>query len=244
LSLYRSSCPQHTSLPTLPSDRLCSGSSGLESKPREGEGNRTMKKESILRTYTAYAPIYDLVFGRVFHNGRKLTIERMNLQGGEHVLEIGIGSGISLPLYPEEVVLDGIDICPNMLEKARKRVNGSTTRRVTLQVMDAEALQYPDNTFDKVAVMHVYSVVPHPERMLSEVRRVCRPGGEIFILNHFTEKDKILLNLFEKFLTPLQDIIGFRAFFPIEEHIYDKNLESVSVMDVNGFGTKLVRITN
>jgi phosphatidylethanolamine/phosphatidyl-N-methylethanolamine N-methyltransferase len=203
-----------------------------------------MKKESILRTYSLYAPFYDLVFGRVFHNGRKLTIERMDLKGGEHVLEIGIGSGISLPLYPNGVELDGIDICPHMLEKARKRTNGSSTRRVNLQVMDAESLQFPDDTFDKIAVMHVYSVVPHPERMLSEVQRVCRTGGEIFILNHFTEQEKILLNLLEKVLTPLQDLIGFRAYFPIEEHIYNKNFESVSVMDVNGFGTKLVRITN
>jgi phosphatidylethanolamine/phosphatidyl-N-methylethanolamine N-methyltransferase len=203
-----------------------------------------MKKESILRTYGFYAPIYDLVFGRAFHSGRKMTVERMELKGGERVLEIGIGSGISLPLYPDGVILDGIDISPEMLSKARKRINGSSTRRVTLQVMDAESLRFENDTFDKIAVMHVYSVVPHPEQMLSEVMRVCRPGGDIYILNHFTEQDKVFLNLMEKVLTPLQEIIGFRAHFPIEEHIYNKNLGSVTVMDVNGLGTKLVRIRN
>ena len=202
-----------------------------------------MKRESIVRTYSIYAPFYDLVFGRVFHNGRRLTVEQMRLEPGEHVLEIGIGSGISLPLYPGGIILDGIDICPHMLEKAKKRINGSGSR-VTLQVMDAESLQFEDDTFDKIAVMHVYSVVPHPERMLAEVQRVCKPGGEIFILNHFSEQEKVVLNVLERVLTPLQDLIGFRARFPIDEHIYGKNLDSVSVMDVNGFGTKLVRITN
>jgi phosphatidylethanolamine/phosphatidyl-N-methylethanolamine N-methyltransferase len=202
-----------------------------------------VKKESILRTYSLYAPFYDFVFGKVFHNGRRMTIDEMNPRKGERVLEIGIGSGISLPLYPGGVVVDGIDICPHMLKKARKRINGSGTK-VNLQVMDAESLIFENDTFDKIAVMHVYSVVPHPERMLSEVQRVCKPGGEIFILNHFTEQDKVLLNMLERVLTPFQDLIGFRAYFPIEEHIYRKNLDSVSVLDVNGFGTKLVRIKN
>ncbi|MFP4317217.1 MAG: class I SAM-dependent methyltransferase [Desulfovibrionales bacterium] len=202
-----------------------------------------MKKKCILRTYGLYAPIYDLVFGRVFHKGRKLTIGAMNPKAGDRILEIGIGSGISLPLYPKGVMLDGIDISPQMLEKAKKRMNGSANGNITLQVMDAESLEFPDQTFDKVAVMHVYSVVPNPQRMLSEVLRVCKPGGQVFILNHFTEQDKTFLNVFERALSPLQDIIGFRACFPIEEHIYGNDFNSVSVKDVNGFGTKLVRIT-
>src|SRR5690242_17223623 len=146
-----------------------------------------MELEAIKKAYRRYARLYDLYFGAVFQPGRKAVVQRMDCQSGQRVLEVGVGTGLSLPLYPKDAHVTGIDISPEMLERARTRLarEGIARPTIELHVMDAERMIFPDDSFDKVVAMYVVSVVPHPKRLVDEMRRVCKPNGEIFIVNHF-----------------------------------------------------------
>src|SRR5690625_4872789 len=143
-----------------------------------------MDERSVVTAYRRLAKRYDSLFGPIFEPGRELSIAKMACRPGDHVLEVGVGTGLSLPHYPQGVTVDGIDLSPDMLERARQRVNGSG-ERIKLQVMDAQALAFDDDSFYKVVAMYVASVVPDPNRMITEMKRVCRAGGDLFIVNHF-----------------------------------------------------------
>ena len=202
-----------------------------------------MRKKSIINTYNIYAPIYDSVFGRFFQEGREKTIESMTFNSGEKVLEIGVGSGQSLGLYPDNISVVGIDISEKMLDKASAKIGREHLKNKQLLMMDAELLEFDDNSFDKIAIMHVYSVVPCPDKMINEVKRVCKPGGDIFILNQF-DADFSLINFFKKILSPLENIIGFRPYFPYNEYIVKKKFSISRVTRINAFGSRIVHIKN
>jgi phosphatidylethanolamine/phosphatidyl-N-methylethanolamine N-methyltransferase len=202
-----------------------------------------MRKKSIINTYNIYAPIYDLVFGRFFQEGRKKTIESMTFISGEKVLEIGVGSGQSLGLYPENISVVGIDISAKMLNKASVKIGKEHLKNKQLLIMDAEVLEFEDNSFDKIAIMHVYSVVPCPDKMINEVMRVCKPDGDIFILNQF-DADFSFINFLKKILSPLENIIGFRPYFPYQEYIVKKKFPVSKVIHINSFGSRIVHIKN
>ena len=171
--------------------------------------------------YRRYASIYDTVFGAVLHPGRKAVIEALECRPGERVLEVGVGTGLSLPLYPAHAHIVGVDLSHEMLEKARQRVARLGLRNVeSLQEMDAEAMSFPDASFDKVVAMYVVSVVERPKKLMAELERVCRPGGEIFIVNHARSENPILGGV-EKALAPLSNLIGFRPDFEMRELIDD-----------------------
>jgi phosphatidylethanolamine/phosphatidyl-N-methylethanolamine N-methyltransferase len=171
--------------------------------------------------YRRYASIYDALFGAVLHAGRKAVIEALECGPGERVLEVGVGTGLSLPLYPAYTNIVGIDLSREMLEKARERVARLGLRNVeSLQEMDAEAMSLPDASFDKVVAMYVVSVVGRPRRLMAELERVCRPGGQIFIVNHARSDNPILGGL-EKALAPLSNLIGFRPDFEMRELVDD-----------------------
>lgn len=202
-----------------------------------------MRKKSIINTYNIYAPIYDLVFGRFFQEGREKTIESMTFNSGEKVLEIGVGSGQSLGLYPENISVVGIDISEKMLKKASVKIGKEHLKNKQLLIMDAEVLEFEDNSFDKIVIMHVYSVVPCPDKMINEVMRVCKHDGDIFILNQF-DADFLFINLFKKILSPLENIIGFRPYFPYNEYIVKKKFSISQVIRINSFGSRIVHIKN
>jgi len=202
-----------------------------------------MRKKSIINTYNIYAPIYDTVFGRFFQEGREKTIESMIFSSGEKVLEIGVGSGQSLGLYPDNISVVGIDISEKMLDKASAKIGREHLKNKRLLMMDAELLEFEDNSFDKIAIMHVYSVVPCPDKMINEVKRVCKPGGDIFILNQF-DADFSVINFFKKILSPLENIIGFRPYFPYSEYIVKKKFSISRVTRINAFGSRIVHIKN
>ena len=130
---------------------------------------------SVRKAYKRYARNYDRLFGKIFEHGRHQLIQKMECRPGDKVLEVGIGTGLSLPFYPKEVHVTGIDISPDMLQIARRHVNGSKPCRRTLLLMDAQRMSFADNAFDKVAAMYVASVVPDPATMMAEMKRVCRP---------------------------------------------------------------------
>ena len=202
-----------------------------------------MRKKSIINTYNIYAPIYDRVFGRFFQEGREKTVESMTFNPGEKLLEIGVGSGQSLGLYPENISVVGIDISEKMLNKASAKIGRERVTNKQLLMMDAELLEFADNSFDKIAIMHVYSVVPCPDKMINEVMRVCKPDGDIFILNQF-DADFPFINFFKKILSPLKNIIGFRPYFPYKEYIVNKKFAVSRVTRINSFGSRIVHIKN
>src|SRR6516225_2189966 len=136
-------------------------------------------RDMVEQAYDRWAPVYDLVFGGVFSKGRDAAIQATNKLGGR-VLEVGVGTGISLPLYAPHVRLFGTDISEEMLKKAKKRVAEQRLKNVEgLAVMDAEKLEFPDNSFDVVMAQYVVTAVPNPEKALDEFARVLRPGGEV-----------------------------------------------------------------
>jgi len=168
-----------------------------------------MQIEAVKAAYRRYARIYDVVFGAVLQPGRKAVLDALKLKPGDRVLEVGVGTGISLPLYPREVRITGIDVSREMLERARARVARARLANVeALLEMDAEAMAFPDASFDKVVAMYVVSVVPQPARLLEELHRVCRPDGEIFIVNHFGSENRVMGAL-ERALGSVSSQIGF-----------------------------------
>lgn len=170
-----------------------------------------MQIEAVKAAYRRYAGIYDAVFGPVLQPGRKAVLDALKLKPGDRVLEVGVGTGLSLPLYPRSVRITGIDVSGDMLEKARRRVARRKLENVdALLEMDAENMTFADASFDKVVAMYVVSVVPRPAKLLEELHRVCRPDGEIFIVNHFQSENPIVAR-FERALAGLSSQIGFHT---------------------------------
>lgn len=170
---------------------------------------------SVKQAYARWAPVYDLVFGGSFAPGCRAVVAAANQRSGR-VLEVGVGTGMSLPLYNPALRITGIDLSPQMLDKARERVSRHHLGNVEeLLEMDAGAMAFPDNSFDTVAVMFVMPVVPDPGQVMAEVERVCRPGGEVLVVNHFSE-DGGVRGLIEKTLAPAASLLGWRTLFPRE----------------------------
>src|SRR5580700_5938380 len=174
------------------------------------DGTRELDLETVEQAYDRWAPIYDLVFGGVFSKGRDAAIEATNKIGGR-VLEVGVGTGISLPLYAPHVRIFGTDISEAMLNKARRRVAGLRLKNIEgLAVMDAEKLEFEDNSFDVVMAQYVVTAVPNPEAALDEFARVLRPGGELIILTRVSADDGIR-RFIEQQLQPVVRRLGFRT---------------------------------
>src|SRR5205814_3213798 len=166
-------------------------------------------RATVEHAYDRWAPIYDLVFGGVFSKGRKAAIAATNKIGGR-VLEVGVGTGISLPLYAAHLRIFGTDISELMLEKAKKRVDELGLKNVEgLAVMDAESLEFPDDSFDVVMAQYVVTAVPNPEKALDEFARVLRPGGELIILTRVSA-DAGMRRFIEQRLQPVVRPLGFR----------------------------------
>ncbi len=167
--------------------------------------------QSMRMAYAKAAPVYDFVFGRLLQPGRRHAIRLMGLRSGEHVLEVGVGTGQSLPLYPRDVRITGVDLSPHMLEKARQRVRRHGLENVEgLLEMDATKLNFPDNSFDVVIAMYIISVVDDPDRVVEEMRRVCRPGGRIVIVNHF-HSPSVWMKLWHILVRPIHRVVRFRS---------------------------------
>lgn len=176
-----------------------------------------MHIEVAREAYRRYAGFYDALFGPILQPGRKAVLRSLQCRPGERILEVGVGTGLSLPMYPSFVRITGIDISREMLEKARQRVAREGLTNVDeLLDMDAEHLTFGDGSFDRVVAMYVVSVVQHPERVMAELRRVCRPGGEILVVNHVRSSNPIL-GAIEKSLAPLSAKLGWHPDFELEK---------------------------
>jgi phosphatidylethanolamine/phosphatidyl-N-methylethanolamine N-methyltransferase len=168
---------------------------------------------TLRKAYARWAPVYDLVFGAVFDRGRQAAIAAADRVGGR-ILEVGVGTGISLPGYSSQNRIIGIDLSEAMLRKAQRRVAElSLTNVEQLEVMDAEHLSFSDASFDVVVANHVISTVPNPEAALDECFRILRPGGEMILLSRIGA-DAGLRHLIELSLQPIVRRLGWRSEFP------------------------------
>ena len=190
-----------------------------------------MDSASVVSSYRRYARVY--VF--CVNPGRSKSIKQMNLKSGDQVLEIGIGTGLSLRHYPRDVAITGIDLTAEMLEQSQKRVDLLEMNNVQLRLMDAQKLDFPDNSFDKTIAMFVASVTPDPVAMVREMKRVTRPGGSIYILNHFSQKGSFL-SLLEKALSPFASVLGFEPLFYMDEFIDRAGMKGAENIFIQPFG--------
>jgi phosphatidylethanolamine/phosphatidyl-N-methylethanolamine N-methyltransferase len=171
-----------------------------------------MEMQAIRRSYARWAPVYDLTFGAVTHAGRNEVAAMVNARGGA-LLEVGVGTGMSLESYAPGVAVTGVDISREMLAKAAERVVGKTLKNVVgLHEMDARALDFPDDSFDHVAAIHIMAVVPDPEIVMAEMARVCKPGGHVYVASHF-KRDRGFLAMLERAAAPMANLLGWHSDF-------------------------------
>lgn len=174
-----------------------------------------LSRSAVIKTYARWAPVYDVVFGSVFEDARRMAVEASE-RAGQRILEVGVGTGISLPYYSAKSRVVGIDISEPMLAVARRRVIADRLTHVErLAVMDAERLLFPDASFDVVVAQYVVNTVPNPEVALDEFLRVVRPGGELVIVNRVgaTAGSR---RAFEHAFQPIAQRLGWRSKFPWE----------------------------
>ena len=189
----------------------------------------------VERVYGVLARVYDGFFDWALGPGRRFAVAQLMPQAGERVLEVGVGTGLSLPLYPVGCNVVGIDISEPMLDRARTRLEGLEHASVRLENMDARAIAYGDGHFDKVLAPYVISVVPDPAQVMAEITRVCRPGGTVIVVNHFQSAFPPLA-VVEHLLTPLSTWVGFRMDLPVLAVTRTPGLSLVRTKRVNLFG--------
>lgn len=182
-----------------------------------------MRIEAIRKSYARWAPIYDRTFGMITNGGRTRAAHFVNTVGGS-VLEVGIGTGLALTHYAPKVKVTGIDLSNEMLDLARAKAKLLNLKNVALLAqMNAEDLQFDDESFDHVVAMHIMSVVPQPEQVLSEMVRVCRIGGSVMIANHVATETGIWFRI-EKLFAPLADYLGWHSDFALHRLMGDPRL--------------------
>jgi phosphatidylethanolamine/phosphatidyl-N-methylethanolamine N-methyltransferase len=196
----------------------------------QSRSTATVTNGFVERVYSRLSPVYDLLFNRILQPGRVTAARRMGQSGGD-VLEVGVGTALSVSLYPRNVRVTGIDLSAPMLAKARDRVARSD-RSCRLLRMDAADLSFADNTFDFVYAPYTVSVVPDPVRVVREMHRVCKPGGVVLILNHFLSSDPLIAR-FERALSPLTIHFGFRSDLDLVSLLDDAGLKAASVDAAN-----------
>ena len=191
-----------------------------------------VENEFVSGVYDKLAIVYDFIFGPSLHRGRVQAIQRMGIKPGDRILEVGVGTGINVLLYPADCQVVGIDLSAPMLEKARERVARKGVRGVRLLEMDAADMKFPDGAFDIVYAPYLISVVPDPVRVAHEMHRVCRPGGKVIVLNHFRSPNPILSRI-ERLISPLTVHVGFKADLDLPGFLAQANLSPVSIEKVN-----------
>ena len=194
-----------------------------------------MELEAVSNTYARWAPVYDATFGRITQAGRRAAVRHINARGGD-VLEVGVGTGLSLEAYDRGLRVTGMDYSEDMLRKARARVaRQGLTHVAGLRQMDARDLDFPDDSFDTVAAMHVVSVVPEPELVMSEIARVLRPGGQVVITNHFRHERGVWAGL-ARAAAPLENLLGWHSDFEIRTVLQDRRLHVAIRRDLPPLG--------
>lgn len=171
-----------------------------------------MELAAIQKAYSRWAPHYDLSFGLISDWGRSFVVSEVNRKPGR-VLEVGVGTGLALPMYAPDMLVTGIDISDTMLDIARKRAEVERLRNVEMIAnMDATQMDFEDSSYDTATAMYIMSVAPNPKVILNEMVRVVKTGGDIYILNHFSSENRIIRFL-EHFTAPICRLIGWNSVF-------------------------------
>ncbi len=191
-----------------------------------------VENDFVEGVYEKLAKVYDVIFGPTLHPGRLEAIEKMGIQAGDSVLEVGVGTGINLSLYSSDCGVTGVDLSRSMLDKARERIYRKGLRNCRVLEMDAAAMTFPDDNFDIVYAPYLISVVPDPVKVAREMRRVCRPGGRIIILNHFKSANAVLSRI-ETAISPLTVHIGFKSDLDLHGFLTQADLQPISIAKVN-----------
>ncbi len=189
--------------------------------------------QSIQKAYARWAPIYDPIFGRITTTGRRAAVAAATKVGGR-VLEVGVGTGIALPDYGKNCRVIGLDLSFDMLKIARKRVDDGLANVEGILQMDAGRLAFPDASFDCVVAMYLITVVPDPEGVMAELNRVCKPAGEVILVNHFAAEGGIRA-LVEKAAAPFGDKLGWHPDFSFSRVMGEADLTMVEKRPA-GFG--------
>lgn len=192
----------------------------------------SVERDVIERLYARFASVYNAIFGPILQGGRVEAMRELPLKSGDEILEVGIGTGLTATLYPSDCRVMGIDLSEPMLREAARHVDSHGRTNVRLWRMDASSLAFPDESFDVVYAAYVISVVPDPVAALREMRRVCRAGGHIVLLNHFLSTNPIL-SVLERWISPLTARAGFRSDLDLSVLLTQAGLEPVSVKKVN-----------
>jgi phosphatidylethanolamine/phosphatidyl-N-methylethanolamine N-methyltransferase len=187
----------------------------------------------VVRAYDRLAKVYDCLFGAILQPGRERAVESITARPGLRVLELGIGTGLTAPLYARDWSVVGVDLSPAMLLQARKRI-AELGREHSVRLLQADGARLPfdDESFDVVLVPYVMSVVADPIGVGRELRRVCRPSGQIILLNHFLSQDSLGAKL-ERWVSPLTSRIGFRTDLSLQWLLNGAGLKPVDVSNVN-----------
>lgn len=186
--------------------------------------------------YRRWAPIYDQTFGMVAAQGRRHVVQLINQLPKGRVLEVGVGTGLSLPDYDRQHTIVGIDLSPEMLEKAHERIDEEGIDNVSgLYEMDAGNLEFADHSFDIVVAMFVMTVVPDPEKVMRELARVAKPGGQVILVNHFSQEEG-LRGWVERRMAPFADKIGWRSVFDVDRVMVCDDLSLAERISVRPFG--------
>ena len=173
--------------------------------------------QTVTKAYDRWAPVYDLVFGAVFERGREAAIAAAERVGGR-ILEVGVGTGIALPQYSTNCTLCGVDISEQMLRKAQEKVTEFGLTNVEgLWVMDAEHLDFPDDSFDVIVAQYVVTTAPNPEAVLNEFARVVKPGGEIILVSRVGAEAGLRRTL-EHWFQPAVRKLGWRTEFSFDRY--------------------------
>jgi len=162
------------------------------------------------KIYYEFSHLYDRIFTRFFFPRIAATIRSLKIAPGAKVLEVGVGTGLSLSAYPEHASVMGIDLAPEMLEQAQRKVNREGWRHISLYQMNALSLEFADAEFDYVTAFHVVSVIPDHQGLMKEIVRVCKPGGKVVVINHFRSPRRWLAGLVDK-LDPVTRRLGWRT---------------------------------
>ncbi len=194
-----------------------------------------LDENDVRDAYRRWAPVYDYTFGRISTAGRRHAVEVINASSGK-VLEVGVGTGLSLPDYRSDLDITGIDLAPEMLDKARDRVTDAGLKNISgLHEMDASNLEFADNSFDTVVAMYVITVVPDPAKVMQELARVAKPGGEIMLVNHFSQDDGVR-GWVERRMAPFADLVGWHSVFDVSRVMVCDDLKLIERRSLRPMG--------
>jgi phosphatidylethanolamine/phosphatidyl-N-methylethanolamine N-methyltransferase len=198
---------------------------------RQFEGLRV---QAIQEAYSRLCKYYDVLFGPLLAPARLAAVQAVNRSSGRDVLEMGVGTGLALPHYDADKRLTGIDLSADMLAKAQARASGLSNVQAVLE-MDAQNTDFADGQFDITVAMFVASVVPNPRALLAEMRRVVKPGGKIFFVNHFAEENGVP-EWWRRGTEAVSKRIGWRADFRQRDIFAPEDLAEASISPMPPFG--------